>query len=236
MKNRRFSLRSATTSPRRRHGGATPAESPQPPHAATVPTPGDAFTGQYHYDAATLTGLYAEGRELLSSAEVNEQQANNLLAQIDALLGLAARQRVQAADRFRLLKLAELDAVTPEGAAWPSPAPQVPAEPAPVVHFSDNVSFWPPCGARTEATWQTVNPAAVTCEACLSSMAAAVATSGPASQDGDTVPMRAVRTCIAGVERDGVVYHCTSDEGHEYTHFNPRIGHFETAAEAVAYR
>lgn len=167
--------RAATTSPRTRHNGAipaVPAESPQSPHAATV-TADDAFTGQYRYDQATLTDLYAEGRGLLAEAEGNERRASELLADVDALLGLAARQRVRAADRFRLLKLAELDAVTPEGAAWPSPAPRLPQEPAPVVHFSDNVSFWPPCGAHSEATWQTVNPAEVTCEGCLASMAGA---------------------------------------------------------------
>lgn len=151
---------------RTRHNGATPVpvESPRPPHAATV-TPDEAFAAGYRYDPATIPDLYADAQEMLTRAGLHERQANNLL-------GEAARLRVGAADRLRLVALAELDAATPEGAAWPSPAPQVPQEPAPVYHFSDRVSFWPPCGARTEATWQTVNPAAVTCTACREHLAA----------------------------------------------------------------
>lgn len=195
MQFRRNRPTDATASPRTRHNGTTPdgpVRSPQPPHAATV-TATDAFAGQYRYDAATLTGLYAKGRDLLAKADANERRANDLFAEADGLLSTVAHQRAQAADAFRLLRLAELDAVTPEGAAWPVPAPQLPQKAAPVVHFSDNVSFWPPCGARTEATWATVNEAEVTCSACREHLDSRAQPPGdpwsaplPPSRDGDT--------------------------------------------------
>lgn len=167
MKNRRFRLNPATG--RRR---AVPSVPPSQPHAAVVettarPTPTDLYSGGYRYDRSTVPGLREHAEDCLSRAVVAEKKANDLLGQ-------AARLRVHAADYFRLAALADLDAETPTSAAWPAPAPQVPAAEL-VVHFSDRVSFWPPCGARTEATWQTVNPAEVTCPGCQSSMAQAQA-------------------------------------------------------------
>lgn len=171
MQFRRNRSMDATASPRTRHNGATPAESaesPRPPHAATV-TPIDAYSGQYRYDQATLTDLYAEGRGLLAEADGNERRANELLADVDALLGLAARQRVRAADRFRLLRLAELDAVTPEGAVWPTAAPQVPQEPPVLEHFHDGILPYAPCGDG--GPFQTSDPSLVTCPACRARLA-----------------------------------------------------------------
>jgi hypothetical protein len=167
------------------------------PHAPAVPTTA-AFAGQYRYDAATLTSLYAEGRELLTSADVNERQAVELLAQVDALHALAARQRVQAADRFRLLRLAELDAVTPEGAQWPAPAPQVPQAEAPSAGFQPQPSIcvhlapadgsqWGAACDEPDPVWRTSLLADVTCPACQGSpLAAELRGRAWAPQDGDT--------------------------------------------------
>lgn len=186
MKNRRFRRSTASASPRTRHNGATPpeaAESPQPPHAATVPTPTDLYAGAYRYEAGTIPGLREHAQRRRAQAGTKEQKANQLLSE-------AARDRVLAADLDRLAALAEQDAQTPDGAQWPTPAPQVPAQPAPVVHFSDRVAFWPPCGARTEATWQSVNPAEVTCPGCLASMAQAQASPIGAEPRTDFGPPR----------------------------------------------
>lgn len=167
MNFRRFPNTNASTSPRTRHHRASTDQAPQPPHAATVPTPTDLYAGSYRYEAGTIPGLREHADKCRETATQREAEAN-------ALLASAQRLRIQAADLDRLAALAEQDAQTPDGAQWPTPAPQVPAQPAPVVHFSDRVAFWPPCGARTEATWQSVNPAEVTCPGCLASMAQAL--------------------------------------------------------------
>lgn len=178
---------------RRRRAVAAPAPVPQPPHAATEPTPTDLFAGGRQYDPTTIPGLYAEHRDLLASAERNERQANDVLAdaseRANVLLGLAARQRVQAADRLRLVKLAELDAVTPQGAVWPTPAPQIPQEPPALEHFSGVIGSHALCGSRS--LFQTPNATLVTCPDCLTAMQSPgpeprAAWSAHPSQDGDT--------------------------------------------------
>jgi len=239
---RRFRRTSATEPPAlpRRH--ARPAEAPQPPHAAPVSAPTDAFAGIHRYDSGTIPGLRAHAARCTEKAEEAEREANRLLGQ-------AAHLRVQAADHLRIAGLAELDAQTPPDAMWPLPAPQVPAPAAPIVHFSDNVNFWPPCGEREGATWSSENPADVTCQACLGVLAERRQQSPDeepradwapaASQDGDTERLPRVRTCIAGTYRDGVVYHCTRVEGHDgggdaTLHYSPVIGEFSADPAAAS--
>lgn len=183
MKFRRNRRNTATG---RRRAATAPV--PQPTRAA--PAPADLYTGGYQYDPQVIPDLREHAQWCRKQAATKERQANQLL-------GDAARDRVHAADYDRIAVLAEHDATTPPDAAWPVPAPQPPQPAAPVVHFSDQVGFWPPCGARTEATWQTVNPAEVTCEACRAHLAGLAQSSPGAepraawsplpSQDGDTL-------------------------------------------------
>lgn len=178
MKNRLFSRNPATG--RRR---AVPDPVPSAPHAATVPdlTPTDLYAGGYRYDPDTISGLYADADRLTQGAENAEKQANRLL-------GDAARYRVWAADRIRIARLAELDAVTPPDAAWPVPAPQVPAQPPALEHFHNGIGAYAPCGDASP--FQTADPSLVTCPQCQAHLAGLVQRSPGAEPRAAWAPVR----------------------------------------------
>lgn len=169
MKNRRFGLWPATTSPRTRHNGATAAESaesPQPPHAATVTTfpplaAPQPFAALYPYLPTTIEQIRGFIDQCRSEADQDEA---------------AARHKRETADDYeRLLALVAEDArrqirqqAGPQGApvseGW-RPQPKV------LVHLSREprvLDAQPSAACGTPSPqWMTPHTADVTCLTCI---------------------------------------------------------------------
>lgn len=232
--------------------GPVPTPAPQSPHAATVPDPTALYAADHLWLPSTAEGMRAHAERCLGHIA-------DAYTKIDELHDWIQHWQAEAADYRRAADLVELDgrASAAERTARPGAAMgrdellSVSVGGFPV-HFDDGVSFLPPCNTQDPMVSARRDPAEVTCGACRAWLerraqsspgveprpawhpAGRSASDDLSAQDGDTVPMRAVRTCIAGAERGGVVYHCSRDEGHSGLHFGQVIGEFVADAEAVS--
>lgn len=98
-RNRRSTATAAT--PHRRS-----TQAPQPPHAAPVLSPTDAYAGGYNYLPSTAPGLRAHAERCL--AKIRDAELR-----IDELHDWIAHWNAEADDYFRAAALVELDALTP---------------------------------------------------------------------------------------------------------------------------
>jgi len=111
LKNRPFRRNPATTAtPHRRS-----QQAPQPPHAATAPTPTEVYAGRHQYRLDWPNHLRAR-------AAAKREEADALNAQIQRDIALAARCCDEADDLERIAAVVELDQ---RSAFAPEPEPSV---------------------------------------------------------------------------------------------------------------